>query len=101
MAVRADSSRSSFWTIRRFFFVRTLRRLEFRDFLPYPKDRDRLPSILSLDEVARLIAFNSQVLSFGTFGNARLSCRFRRAVRSPRPIRRAEPNSSRSSDRLY
>ena len=39
----------------RFFFVRTLRRSEFRDFLPYPKERDRLPSILSLDEVARLI----------------------------------------------
>jgi len=39
----------------RFFFVRTLKRFEFRDFIPYPKDRDRLPSILSKDEVARLI----------------------------------------------
>jgi integrase/recombinase XerD len=39
----------------RFFFVRTLKRSEFRDFLPYPKERDRLPSILSLEEVARLI----------------------------------------------
>jgi integrase/recombinase XerD len=39
----------------RFFFVRTLKRSEFRDFLPYPRERDRLPSILSLDEVARLI----------------------------------------------
>jgi integrase/recombinase XerD len=39
----------------RFFFVRTLKRSEFRDFLPDPKERDRLPSILSLDEVARLI----------------------------------------------
>ena len=39
----------------RFFFVRTLKRSEFRDFLPYPRERDRLPSILSLEEVARLI----------------------------------------------
>ena len=42
----------------RFYFVRTLRRLEFREELPYPKDskdRRRLPTVLSLDEVARLI----------------------------------------------
>ena len=39
----------------RFFFVRTLKCPEFRDFLPYPRERDRLPSILSKDEVARLI----------------------------------------------
>ena len=39
----------------RFFFVRTLKRREFREELPYPKDRRRLPTVLSLDEVARLI----------------------------------------------
>ena len=39
----------------RFFFVRTLRRQEFRDFIPYPKEPERLPVILSQDEVARLI----------------------------------------------
>src|SRR5260370_3950739 len=39
----------------RFFFVRTLRRPEFREFLPYPRDRRSLPDILSLDEVAQLI----------------------------------------------
>ena len=39
----------------RFFFVRTLKRQEFRDFIPYPKEPERLPTILSLDEVARLI----------------------------------------------
>jgi site-specific recombinase XerD len=39
----------------RFFFVKTLRRQLFRDFLPYPKRRDRLPTVLSLEEVARLI----------------------------------------------
>ena len=39
----------------RFFFVRTLKRPEFRDFIPYPKEPERLPTILSLDEVARLI----------------------------------------------
>ncbi|MGA7242219.1 MAG: site-specific integrase [Terracidiphilus sp.] len=35
----------------RFFFVRTLKRREFREELPYPKDRRRLPT----EEVARLI----------------------------------------------
>jgi len=39
----------------RFFFVKTLKRPEFRDFIPYPKEPERLPTILSLDEVARLI----------------------------------------------
>jgi integrase len=39
----------------RFFYVRTLKRHEFREDLPYPKDRRRLPTVLSLDEVARLI----------------------------------------------
>jgi integrase/recombinase XerD len=39
----------------RFFFVRTLKRHEFRQDLPYPKKRRRLPSILSLEEVGRLI----------------------------------------------
>jgi integrase/recombinase XerD len=39
----------------RFFFVRTLRRPEFREFLPYPRERRRLPDILSLDEITRLI----------------------------------------------
>ena len=39
----------------RFFFVRTLKRPEFRDYLPYPKEEERLPTVLSLDEVARLI----------------------------------------------
>ena len=35
--------------------VRTLHRHEFREFLPYPKTRRKLPSILSQEEVARLI----------------------------------------------
>src|SRR2546427_4517059 len=39
----------------RFFYVRTLRRHEFREALPYPKDRRRLPTVLSLEEVTRLI----------------------------------------------
>ncbi len=39
----------------RFFFVKTLKRYQFRDFLPYPRDRRRLPTILSLEEVTRLI----------------------------------------------
>ena len=39
----------------RFFFVKTLRRHHYREFLPYPKDRRRLPTVLSLAEVSRLI----------------------------------------------
>jgi integrase len=39
----------------RFFYVRTLRQHEFRQDLPYPKDHRRLPTVLSLEEVTRLI----------------------------------------------
>ena len=39
----------------RFFFVKTLKRHQFRDFLPYPQDRRRLPTVLSREEVSRLI----------------------------------------------
>ncbi len=39
----------------RFFFVKTLKRHRFRDFLPYPQDRRRLPTVLSREEVSRLI----------------------------------------------
>ena len=39
----------------RFFFVRTLKRHEFRQDLPYPKKQRRLPTVLSLEEVAQLI----------------------------------------------
>jgi len=39
----------------RFFFIRTLRREGFGEELPYPKEPERLPTILSRDEVARLI----------------------------------------------
>ena len=39
----------------RFFFVKTLKRHQFRDFLPYPQDERRLPTVLSREEVLRLI----------------------------------------------
>ena len=39
----------------RFFFVGTLGRQEFRQFLPFPKTRKKLPNILSKEEVARWI----------------------------------------------
>ena len=31
----------------RFFFVKTLKRHQFREFLPYPRDRRQLPTVLS------------------------------------------------------
>jgi integrase len=39
----------------RFFFVKTLKRHQFREFLPYPRDRRRLPTVLSQAEVSQLI----------------------------------------------
>src|SRR5437899_3169561 len=39
----------------RFFFVKTLKRHQFREFLPYPRDRRRLPTVLSQEEVSQLI----------------------------------------------
>src|SRR3982750_843033 len=39
----------------RFFFVRTLKRHEDRQDLPYPKKQRRLATVLSLDEVGQLI----------------------------------------------
>src|ERR1039458_5106093 len=39
----------------RFFFVKTLKRHQFRDFLPYPQDRRPLPTVLSREEVEGLI----------------------------------------------
>src|SRR5918992_3878468 len=39
----------------RFFFVKTLRRRYLLDDTPYPKAPQRLPSILSVEEMARLI----------------------------------------------
>jgi site-specific recombinase XerD len=39
----------------RFFFVKTLKRHQFRDFLPYPQAQRRLPTVLSGEEVSRLI----------------------------------------------
>jgi integrase/recombinase XerD len=39
----------------RFFYVRTLKRPEFREDLPYPKRHRRNPTVLSQDEVAKII----------------------------------------------
>src|SRR5215470_17246444 len=39
----------------RFFFIKTLKRHQFRDFLPYLQDRRRLPTVLSREEVSCLI----------------------------------------------
>jgi integrase/recombinase XerD len=39
----------------RFFFVKTLRRHFLADYIPFPKSRKRLPTVLSPEEVAQLI----------------------------------------------
>jgi site-specific recombinase XerD len=46
----------------RFFFVKTLRRSYLQPDLPYPKRPKRLPTVLSQDEVARLIDSASNLL---------------------------------------
>jgi site-specific recombinase XerD len=46
----------------RFFFIRTLKRHRFREDLPYPKKQRRLPTVLSLDEVAQLINAASNLM---------------------------------------
>jgi len=45
----------------RFFFIRTLHRHQFREFLPFPKVRRKLPNILSREEVTRLIDASSSL----------------------------------------
>ena len=45
----------------RFFYIRTLNRHEFRQFLPYPKVGKKLPNILSGEEVRRLIDASSSL----------------------------------------
>jgi len=46
----------------RFFFVKTLRRPYLPDHIPFPKRQRRLPTVLSQDEVARLIGAASNLL---------------------------------------
>ena len=45
----------------RFFFVKTLHRRFLAEYIPFPKHHRRLPTILSPDEVARLIASASNL----------------------------------------
>ena len=45
----------------RFFFVRTLHRHQFREYLPYPKSPRKLPNILSQEEVSCLINASSNL----------------------------------------
>jgi len=48
----------------RFFYVKTLRRSYLHEDLPYPKSPKRLPSVLSQDEVARLIDSANNLLDY-------------------------------------
>ena len=65
----------------RFFYVRTLKRHEFREDLPYAKDHRRLPTVLSLEEVTRLINAAGNLLQrallmtlYGTGGAPKCLC---------------------------
>jgi integrase/recombinase XerD len=48
----------------RFFYVKTLHRRYLHEDLPYPKSEKRLPSVLSPDEVARLIDSANNLLDY-------------------------------------
>src|SRR5207249_21612 len=48
----------------RFFYVKTLRRRYLHEDLPYPKSPKQLPSVLSQDEVARLIDSANNLLDY-------------------------------------
>jgi integrase len=48
----------------RFFYVKTLRRRYLHEDLPYPKSPKRLPSVLSQDEVGRLIESANNMLDY-------------------------------------
>src|SRR5215831_17810392 len=47
-----------------FLYVKTLRRRYLHEDLPYPKSPKRLPSVLSQDEVARLIGSANNMLDY-------------------------------------
>src|SRR2546425_12912729 len=64
-----------------FFFVKTLKRNHYREFLPYPKDRRRLPTVLSLEEISRLDQCGGDTISADTTDN---SLRYWHAARRAR-----------------
>jgi hypothetical protein len=85
----------------RFFFVKTLKRYQFREFLPYPRDRRRLPTVLSQEEVSQLIngagnLFRRTLLMTLLAGLKRLHSRNQLCRRRPR-IRSSSLNSSAAS----
>jgi site-specific recombinase XerD len=65
---RSESFRPALWVLHiaalRFFFVKTLRRPYLQLDLPSPKRPKRLPTVLSQDEVARLIESANNLLDY-------------------------------------
>src|ERR1700731_971618 len=51
----APATVSQYVSALRFLFVKTLRRHFLADYIPFPKSRKRLPTVLSPEEVAQLI----------------------------------------------
>jgi integrase/recombinase XerD len=51
----APATASQYVSALRFFFIKTLRRHFLAEHIPFPKSRKRLPTVLSPEEVARLI----------------------------------------------
>ena len=51
----APATVSQYVSALRFFFVKTLRRHFLAEYIPFPKSRKRLPTVLSPEEVTRRI----------------------------------------------
>jgi len=79
----APATVSQYVSALRFLFVKTLRRHFLAEYIPFPKSRKRLPTVLSPEEVTRLID-GLQSLSPRLRPDHRAACGFRdRAHDSP------------------
>ena len=58
----APATVSQYASALRFFFVKTLRRHFLAEYIPFPKQPRRLPTVLSPEEVARLIDSSSNLI---------------------------------------
>ena len=64
----------------RFLYVKTLKRREMKQDLPYPKHERRLPAVLSVEEVTRLIGSARNLFHYAMLHAKSVSIHFPRAV---------------------